>query len=203
MTKKKNNKNAQAVQKREQELKVFYTKKFTHQLKKIMAVFKEKEEKQFYTQIYKDLNISKTAFHNYTTDRLPKRIETIFLIKEYFDVPFSYLFGEISSLEQADLNATLNYGLSDKALEKLKKLVKNLKTEDLNGETKKSITARQKLIFIETFIENDKLLNLISDYFDYSLLEKKNIEKLSFLKLEIYRELINSIDNVILDINKE
>lgn len=194
----KTRKNELEVLKKKTELKQKYALQFTKHLKILVNNLKKKDSKKL-NQIYEDLDISRTAFNEYLNNKLPKQIETIFLIKDYFDVPFSYLFGEMKSLERTELSATVNYGISAKSLNVLKDFTQTLQKEDMNGETKESIEARQKLIFTEDLLENGELLDLIVKYFN-SCLENKNKENLDFLKAEIYRVLIYRLDRLILEI---
>lgn len=200
--KKQNNKNIKAIREKEQELKKIYTKKFTCQLKKIMVSFKGKEEKKFYNQIYTDLNISKTAFHNYTTDRLPKQMETIFLIKDYFNVPFSYLFGETNTLKEENINISTKIGLNDNSIKVLENITKKIQNNDEDKNNKENL----KLHIINALLANDNLLEILTNILHTmeEISKSENIkepEEILFLKFQATNEIIKFLDSEILKWN--
>lgn len=183
--------NARSIKEKKEELKAFYTKQFAKQLRKLMDNSKY-TEKRLYNQMYEDLGMSNVAFRNYTTDRLPKQIETIFLIKEYFDVPFSYLFGEINSLDGSNADVSTKYGLDESSLEVLKKLTKDAQNKDI----KKANFANMKLHVINSLIQDNKLIELLAT--TLCTLEKeeniKNSDEIDLLKYRAIKEFISFMD---------
>ena len=138
------------IKEKEKELAKKYAERFSHQLRQILTI-KNHEKNGLIKNMCRDLNISRTALYNYTNNRLPSRLETIFLIADYLNIPISYLFGEITSLENNNYKTNFNYGLSDKALETLKKL------KQVSTSLKENQEALIKLYIINAFCSIKKL----------------------------------------------
>lgn len=190
------------IKEKEKELAKKYAERFSHQLRQILTI-KNHEKNGLIKNMCRDLNISRTALYNYTNNRLPSRLETIFLIADYLNIPISYLFGEITSLENNNYKTNFNYGLSDKALETLKKL------KQVSTSLKENQEALIKLYIINAYLENDELLtdsvkllknkisleqqkNLTQE--EYGDLIKENLIKL--LQMEIYEKYINYLNDL-------
>ena len=190
------------IKEKERELTEKYAERFSHQLRQILTI-KSHERNALIKNMCRDLNISRTALYNYTNNRLPSRLETIFLIADYLNIPISYLFGEITSLENNNYKTNFNYGLSDKALETLKKL------KQVSTSLKENQEALIKLYIINAYLENDELLtasvkllknkislehqkNLTQE--EYGKLIKENLIKL--LQMEIYEKYINYLNDL-------
>lgn len=164
------------------ELETMYTTKFTKQFRKIVNSF---QRKVAINQIYKDLGMSKAAFYNYAKDRLPKYTSTLILIKNYFEVPFSYLFGEIDDIKVDSSNVKIKYRLSDKSLEVL---------ESLSNEAKSgSELAEEKLHAINLLITDDKMITLIATLFEANTKSSKD-EDIELLKCKVFLEFLNLIN---------
>lgn len=199
--KKKENRNIE-IRKKEKELAEKYAKRFSHQLRLILTI-KNQGKNGLIKNMCRDLNISRTALYNYTNNRLPSRLETIFLIADYLNIPISYLFGEITSLENNNRKTNFNYGLSDKALETLKKLKR------VSTNLKENQEALIKLYIINAYLENDELLtasvkllkNKINSEKQDDLTKKEygNLIKSDLIKLlqfEIYEKYVKFLNNL-------
>lgn len=177
-----NNENSMIRPINSKELETTYTIKFTKQFRKIINGSQSKIKAN---QIYKDLGMSKAAFYNYAKDRLPKYTNTLILIKNYFDVPFSYLFGEIDDIKVDSSNVKIKYRLSDKSLEVL---------ESLSNEAKSgSELAEEKLHAINLLITDDKMITLIATLFEANTKSSKD-EDIELLKCKAFLELLNLIN---------
>lgn len=121
-----------------------YTEIFTKQLNKYVKEYVE-DNNITYKSIYNDSGIKKESFTNYTSNRMPRYTETLVFIKDYFDLPFSYLFGETSATKIENIDVGLSLGLTDKSISKLRQL------KDTNDDI--------KLLIINSIIENPKFVD--------------------------------------------
>lgn len=121
---------------------------------------KDNGKKKLYKDIYNDTGIPKSSFTNYTTERIPRYTETLIMIKDYFNVPFSYLFGETptTNIDEVNIDIGMTYGLNDNSIEKLKKLKKESENDSLDNNYKATI----KLFLINSIINDNKFLESFS-----------------------------------------
>lgn len=156
----------------------YYTNCFTHNLNDyVTGVYikeqTEKEKKKKYKDIYNDTGISKSTFTNYITDRLPKYTDTLIMIKDYFNVPFSYLFGEtnVTNIDEINIDVGMAYGLNDGAIKVLKKLKKDVENDSLEFNYEATI----KLFLINSIINSDDFLSGFS-FLVPTLIGRKQID---------------------------
>ena len=121
-----------------------YTEIFTKQLNKYVKEYVE-DNNITYKSIYNDSGIKKESFTNYTSNRMPRYTETLVFIKDYFNLPFSYLFGETSATKIENIDVGLSLGLTDKSISMLRQL------KDTNDDI--------KLLIINSIIENPKFVD--------------------------------------------
>lgn len=140
----------------------------------------EKAKKQgismFEKNMYHKMGISKAAFQNYkkgyidglesneNQGRLPGAVE-LYKIHEYFNVPYSYLFGEapIKNIDNLEIGFAL--GLDDESIEILNSLKKKASVETIN----ENYEAYAKLFLINNLIHDDKFLSYLATYFSITL----------------------------------
>lgn len=170
----------------------------------------EKGKKNKYTDLYKNTGIPKTSFTNYQTSRIPRYTETLIMIKDYLDLPFSYLFGETltTNINESDIDISMAYGLNDKSMSNLKKI--KMQLED-NPDSEK-INAYAKLLLLNTLIcDNDFLDSLVNLFL--KLMEKEKVEEslknikhhisdydndyIDYLKYVSYEKFIQSINKLV------
>lgn len=201
--KKKQLKKKEDIIANEKSLKLEYTKKFNNNLYAYLQDWSKQKDKngKKHTKdnMYNDLGINKSTFANYISKdsigNLPK-YEWLFSIKDYLDVPFSYLFGETKSITTKDIDVSVKYGLTDKSLATLKKYQSHLDNFD-------NVCY---LYVINSLIENTELTKQLGKILIDKLSHKMNYEK--YLKLEEFKnsesmqfynfklfKLFNSIDN--------
>lgn len=146
-----------------EDLKNKYTDIFTRQLRDYISEYikpeSENDKKKKRKNIYTDLNITRTALINYETDRLPK-YELLFKIKEYFDLPFSYLFGETETTKLENLSNGYDLGLNDKSIEKLKNMKKDSTSDSIDNNYMNEI----KLFVINSIINDKSFLDDFAFY---------------------------------------
>ena len=140
-----------------------YSNRFTNQLNDYIENIYTKERKEDGTKktkkdITKDTGISPTALTNYTTDRLPKYTKTIIALRDYLDVPFSYLFKETPTIDINNIDIGMTYGLNDSSIAKLKKLKKESDNDSLDTDYKATI----KLFLINSIINDSDFLGMFS-----------------------------------------
>lgn len=186
-----------------------YTKAFNDNLSLYVKNY-TKEKKEKYKTIYNDTGISKTGFTNYLTDRLPRYTETLIMIKDYFELPFSYLFGETSttSVDEANIDISMIFGLDDKAMASLKAI----KSQINNGTDKEKCNAYIKQLLVNTLISDndflDSLVNLFSQLMQKELINDsyRNIEHkiatieedyINYLRYVSYEKFVSSINGLI------
>lgn len=171
----------------------------------------EKEKKKKYNDIYNDTGIPKSSFTNYTTDRLPRYTETLIMIKDYFDVPFSYLFGETptTSINEININVGMAYGLNDRSIYKLRKLKKESETDSLENNYEATI----KLFLINSIINSSDFLysfaRLVPTLIGRKQLDEKfkgqknyvpfavNKDYIDYLKYSAYEQYIDYLNKLI------
>ena len=134
-----------------------YTSDFTTRLGDYVESY-IKENNLKYTDIYKDTGIAKSSFTNYVSDRLPRYTNTLIFIKDYFNIPFSYLFKETDTKEIDNIDIGLAYGLDDSAIKKLKHLKKESENDSLDNNYKNTI----KLFLINSIINDNDFLESFS-----------------------------------------
>lgn len=171
----------------------------------------DERKKKKYTDIYNDTGIPKTSFTNYTTGRLPRYTETLIMIKDYFDVPFSYLFRETptTNINKINIDVGMAYGLNDMSINKLKQL----KKESDNDSLENNYDATIKLFLINSIInDNDFLCSfayLVPTLIGRKQLDDKFKEKkgyvpfavdkhyINYLKYSAYEQYINYLNKLI------
>ncbi len=134
-----------------------YTSDFTTRLGDYVERY-IKENNLKYTDIYKDTGIAKSSFTNYVSDRLPRYTDTLIFIKDYFNIPFSYLFKETDAKEIDNIDIGLAYGLDDNAIKKLKQLKKESENDSLDNNYSNTI----KLFLINSIINDTDFLESFS-----------------------------------------
>ena len=134
-----------------------YTSDFTTRLGDYVESY-IKENNLKYTDIYKDTGIAKSSFTNYVSDRLPRYTDTLIFIKDYFNIPFSYLFKETNAKEIDNIDIGLAYGLDDNAIKKLKQLKKRSENDSLDNNYSNTI----KLFLINSIINDTDFLESFS-----------------------------------------
>ncbi len=128
--------------------------------------------------IAQDLEISEQALQNYESDRIVSN-QLLAAIRNYFDVPYSTLFGEITSKDINNAKKELAIGLNEKALKKMEKM----QHQALNDNYSTNYEDKFKIFLINTIICDDDLINQLSATFSYYLgyLElKKRMENQNF-----------------------
>lgn len=80
------------------------------------------ESKKTIVEISKDTGISTGALSNYQNDKVAASITNLKTLAEYFDVPSDYLLGLVDNIKRENIEASRQYGLTDKACECLKML---------------------------------------------------------------------------------
>lgn len=156
---------------------------FTTSFRKIVEDYKDNtfftgnEKKQI--DIARDLEISEQALINYQTNRIPTKLLPV--IRNYFDVPYSTLFGEITNKNLDNAKIGLKIGLTDKSIEKLEKIQKNAMKDDFSTNYENKF----KLFLINSIICDDDLIDNLSSTFSYYLGQIKIKEKLKNSKFVI------------------
>ena len=164
-----------------------YSNRFTNQLNDYIENIYTKERKEDGTKktkkdITKDTGISPTALTNYTTDRLPKYTKTIIALRDYFDVPFSYLFKETPTIDINNIDIGMTYGLNDSSIAKLKEL-------KIKSETDSTLTCYKstiKLFLINSIINDDDFLDGFSFLLSALVAKKQLTDKYKGKKLYFY-----------------
>lgn len=193
-----------------------YADKFTNRLNDYIEGVYTKERKEDGTKktkkdITKDTGISQSAMLNYTTDRLPRYTETIIMLKDYFDVSFSYLFGETptTSIDSINIDIGIAYGLNGSSLARLKKLKKESENDSLDSNYKATI----KLFLINSIINDGDFLEMFS-YLVPTLIGRKQLDEklkgrrayvpfavdkdfIDYLKYSAYEQYIEYINRLI------
>ena len=163
------------------------------------------------SQIAKDLGITYQALLNYENKRIPE-YKQLALIKDYFNVSYSYLLGETK--ERNLKGDGFQYDLSGSALEKLKEIsdlsksgnyvyggithmLENLLLQK-NNEILKIMTY---LLISKSISKKNKNINDLSDYMNFMLIKKinENIEAMS-KELNLPNEILYSVYN---ELNEE
>lgn len=151
-------------------------------------------------QIAMELEISEQALQNYQAGRIPQ-YKLLPTIKQYFDVPYSTLFGEIDNKDIKNALIGLNIGLNDQAIKKLKKM--QAKAMQDNYET--NYEDKFKIFLINCIINDEDLIDKLAYVFSYYLgrvelknrvkgkLEVRNLKNEHYL-INLYR-FISSIEN--------
>lgn len=134
-----------------------YADEFTSQLNDYVNEFTKTNNKKL-IDIYRETGITKSAFTNYTTDRLPRYTETLILLKDYFNLPFSYLFKETNATDINNIDIGLAYGLNDNSIERLKQLKKESENDSLDNNYENTI----KLFLINSIINDNDFLESFS-----------------------------------------
>lgn len=114
--------------------------------------------------IANDLEISEQALQNYESDRIVNN-KLLPTIKKYFDVPYSTLFGEITSKDIESAKKELAIGLTKSSIDKLEKM----QHRALNDTYSTNYEDKFKLFIINSIICDDSLINQISTTFAYYL----------------------------------
>lgn len=185
-----------------------YTSDFTTRLGDYVERY-IKENNLKYTDIYKDTGIAKSSFTNYVSDRLPRYTDTLIFIKDYFNVPFSYLFKETDTKEIDNIDIGLAYGLNDKSIEELKRLKKESENDSLDNNYSNTI----KLFLINSIINDNDFLESFSHLVPTVIGRKQLDEKyknassytpfsvdtkfIDYLKYSTYERYINYLNKLI------
>lgn len=185
-----------------------YTSDFTTRLGDYVERY-IKENNLKYTDIYKDTGIAKSSFTNYVSDRLPRYTDTLIFIKDYFNVPFSYLFKETDAKEIDNIDIGLAYGLNDKSIEELKRLKKESENDSLDNNYSNTI----KLFLINSIINDNDFLESFSHLVPTVIGRKQLDEKyknvssytpfsvdtkfIDYLKYSTYERYINYLNKLI------
>jgi len=185
-----------------------YTSDFTTRLGDYVESY-IKENNLKYTDIYKDTGIAKSSFTNYTTDRLPRYTETLIFLKDYFDLPFSYLFKETDAKEIDNIDIGQVYGLNDKSFKELKRLKKESENDSLDNNYENTI----KLFLINSIINDNEFLESFSHLVPTVIGRKQLDEKyknkesykpfsldtkfIDYLKYSTYERYINYLNKLI------
>ncbi len=136
-----------------------FRSKFSHQLKKI---YKKGDSIK--------IGIDTSTMSKYLNgQRFPTEYNLV-KIKEYYDVPYSYLFGEIESVDINKAYIELNYGINMFASAKLKNLKKNLYKDSFNNSYYNEI----KLYVINELIQNDSFIERMADITYINIYAKTN-----------------------------
>lgn len=134
---------------------------------------KKLEDGTTYEEMAKDLGITIQAFFNYKKGVRMPQIEQLSLIQDYFDVPYDYLFGKVSSTDKSDVTLEKDLGLNSVAIENLKKINKQSKEWGWND----NITPHMRLFAINKLLEtNSNILYLIGDYLSYPSKDNKYLD---------------------------
>lgn len=177
----------------EQKISENIKKRFAHQLKKIYKKGDSIKIGIDTSTISKYLN-----GHNFPTEY------NLVKIKEYYNVPFSYLFGEIESVDINKSYLELNYGIDTFSSTKLRNLKRNLYKDSYDNSYFNEI----KLYVINELIQNDSFIEKMADitYINiYTKLKGINLLKESKkgFKLEhpifnqnLYKSMVNDTFNV-------
>ena len=140
---------------------------FSNQLNQL--IYDKKYEKVYVTfenEMYKKIGIGKTTLQNYKKDyksggKLP-RYDELIRIHDYFNVSYSYLFGEsnLKSNNNANIDIGVKLGIDDKSLSILQDLKDKASKETIDD----NFDAQTKLFLINSFIQDKKLLDSLVAY---------------------------------------
>lgn len=155
-------------------------KTFAHQLKKI---YKKGDS----TKIGIDTSTMSKYLngHNFPIDY------NLVKIKEYYNVPYSFLFGEIESTDINNQYIELNFGLNNFTATKLRNLRKNLFRDSFDNNYSSEI----RLYVINEIIQNDKFTEKLGDitYIDiYAKMKNINLLKQSKERFAVENAFFNS-----------
>lgn len=145
----------------------------------------------FEHNIYEKMRISKVAFKNYKNGmdsngnlKFPDAV-AINKIKNYYNVPYSYLLGETNTKDYKNLSVGIKCGLDD---ESINKLLEYKKFAD-DRENENSYKFVFKLFLINSIIKNDDFLESLFNYLSIALgrneLNKKYSSNLHYQKFNL------------------
>lgn len=150
-----------------------------------------KNEKQSYSNLAQDLGITYQALMNYKKDRIPE-YKQLALIKDYFGVSYSYLFGET---KRKNVNATdFKFDLSGSALDKLELLSQDAKQGNYISS---GITNMIESLLLE---KDNQTLKIMSYLLLANIVEEKE-EKINYIKFLLLNRLIEQINILSKDID--
>lgn len=140
-------------------------------------------EKRTKKDIAEELGITEQSLQNYECGRMPDS-RMLPIIRNYFNVPYSTLFGEIDNKDLGSAKIGLNLGLNDNSINKLKGLQKSAMQDNYSNNYENKF----KLFLINSIINDDELINDLSITFAYYLGQielKEKLDKIPNSKLKI------------------
>lgn len=122
--------------------------------------YRQNNQKEITLQeIAKEIGIGRNTLSNYRNkDRMPEEIE-LYKIKQYFNVPYSYLYGDTETSDLINIDFS-SLGLNDEALNRLKLL--QFQSQDLKNEYRDECI--YKLFLINMFINDTTLIDEMYHY---------------------------------------
>lgn len=129
---------------------------------------KTKNGYPYYEQnIYENIGISKGAFNSYkngddgkgknANPKVPNFV-ALYKIKKYFNVPYSYLFGETLTKNINNIADGTKFGLDDKSISVLEELQSKASIDNIE----ENYSSIMKLYVINSFIHNERFLDDLS-----------------------------------------
>ena len=122
----------------------------------------------FEKNIYEGIGISRATFDNYKNGKRNPFGDELKKIHDYFDVSYSYLFGESnvkSHTNKTLIDMGITLGLNEESIFKLHKLKKKANNETIEDNFQSYI----KLFLINNLINDEKSLNSLCDFFSITL----------------------------------
>lgn len=155
-------------------------------------LIKEKKKDEFETEaqtnskIARELGITYQALVNYQNGRIPEYKQLAY-IKDYFDVSYSYLFGETKYKDLKSQN--FNFDLSGSALSKLERLGNQSKKSNYNS---MAINNMIENLILE---KNNTTLKLMA-YLIISGKVENDKDKIDYIKFRLLNSLINQLNEI-------
>lgn len=202
------------VLKKSEEIKKYLSKEFSMTFSKLVEQELDNKRKDgisyFEKDIYKKMEISKGAFNFYKNgndgrgkeakEKVPDLVG-LYKIKNYFNVPYSYLLNETTTKDINNLEVGMTLGLNDKAISMLNKLNNEKSNIDTEFElyiinciisNRKFIKAFSRIVIegLSRKIVNDKFKKINYDY-------EKNSQQLDYKKYMLSNLVNSSIDEII------
>lgn len=140
-------------------------------------------EKRTKKDIAEELGITEQSLQNYECCRMPDS-RMLPIIRNYFNVPYSTLFGEIDNKDLENTKIGLNLGLNDNSINKLK----NIQKKAMQDNYSTNYENKFKLFLINSIISDDGLIDDLSTTFAYYLGQielKEKLDKVPNSKLKI------------------